>query len=193
MIFLLLAALASCGDEEAAETADRRTGQDSAGSVEADTATDTEGGDAAAATAESEAEPEPVAEESPYTIWDGEPIVFTKEAGADPTLAENQDRITDSVWITRGNSGGQIFNIRENNSFIKPLSPVGTAWALGTTEQIEELEFSPFRPAVGSPREVVGKELVLHIIEEDVYLDVFFESWSQEKRGGFSYRRSTRP
>lgn len=191
MILLVLAAIISCAGEESADGADVSAGSDGAAAVETETAGDGDTGDAEAAeaaTAEAAAD-----EESPYTIWNGEPMVFTKEDGADPTLPENQDRITDSVWITRGNSGGQIFNIRENDSLIKPLSPVGTEWALGSTEDIEELEFSPFRPAVGSPREVVGKELVLHIIEEDVYLDVVFESWSQEKRGGFSYRRSTRP
>ena len=45
-------------------------------------------------------------------IPDDDQITFTKADGADPALAENQDRITDNVWITRGNGGGQIFNIK---------------------------------------------------------------------------------
>lgn len=39
----------------------------------------------------------------PATIWDGPDMTFTKEAYADWTLAENQDQITDTVWLTRQN------------------------------------------------------------------------------------------
>jgi hypothetical protein len=126
------------------------------------------------------------------TVWQGERMTFTKADGADPTLAENQDRITDSVWITRGNDGGQIYNIQERSSADYSASPVGTEWAVGTTDDFGNLEFAPFREAVGKPKDIVGTDLVLHIIEEDVYLDVVFTSWSQRKQGGFSYERTTR-
>ena len=45
------------------------------------------------------------------TIWDGPEITFTKGNNVNINLPQNQDRITDNVWITRGNSGGAIFNI----------------------------------------------------------------------------------
>ena len=45
------------------------------------------------------------------TIWTGSTITFSKAAGADITDAANQDRITDNVWITRGNGGGQMHNL----------------------------------------------------------------------------------
>lgn len=124
-------------------------------------------------------------------IWTGERITFTKADGADPTAAENQDRITDSVWITRGNNGGQIFNVQARNRASKTASPVGTLWALGTTADVENLSFGRFRAIVGSPQDVVGRELVLYIEEENVFIDVVFTSWSREKRGGFAYERST--
>jgi hypothetical protein len=124
-------------------------------------------------------------------IWGGERIIFTKADGADPTLAENQDRITDNVWITRGNEGGQIYNAVERDSASKADSPLGTLWALGTTAELSELTFAPFRVAVGSPKQVPGKDLVLFLVEDRVFIDVRFRSWSQEKRGGFSYERST--
>lgn len=34
-------------------------------------------------------------------VWDGEDVSFTKENSADWTLEENQDRLTDNVWLTR--------------------------------------------------------------------------------------------
>ena len=42
-------------------------------------------------------------------IWEGSTITFSKADGADPNDEANQDRITNTVWLTRGNNGGQIF------------------------------------------------------------------------------------
>lgn len=125
-----------------------------------------------------------------FTIWTGTKITFTKTDSSDPNAEANQDRITDNVWITRGNDGGQIYNAVLESTFDKATSPVGTEWAVGTTTEIEDLNFSPFRDAV-QPKAVVGVDLVMHLIEDDVYIDVKFTSWSQGKNGGFAYERST--
>jgi len=129
--------------------------------------------------------------EENFTIWSGEKITFTKDDGADPNLEENQDRLTENVWITRGNEGGQIYNVNQENAASKDSSPADTEWALGTTADIANLTFELFRTAVVNPQSVAGKDLVLHLITDDVYLDVKFTSWSQGKLGGFSYERST--
>ncbi len=126
-----------------------------------------------------------------YTIWDGPTITFNKADGADPTLQENQDRITSNVWITRGDNI-QIYNIVKESVADKENSPVGTLWALGTLSQIESLSFSKFRATVGSPKDVVGKNLVMYLIDDNIYLSVKFTSWSQKLKGGFSYERSTK-
>ena len=120
----------------------------------------------------------------------GETISFNKPDGTNQNLEENQDRIRNNVWITRGNSGGQIFNIAINSNANKIESPVGTEWAIGTLDEIDNLSFDYFRNAISRPKNVVGKNLVLHLIEDDIYLTVKFISWSQGKRGGFSYERS---
>jgi hypothetical protein len=125
------------------------------------------------------------------TIWTGDTISFSKADGADPTAEENQDRITDSVWITRGNRGGQIYNAARRSRALKGSSPMGTLWAEGTTDELDSLTFAPFREAVGSPKEIVGRQLVLFLVEEEIFVDVTFTSWSQEKQGGFAYERST--
>ena len=124
-------------------------------------------------------------------IWNGSLITFEKSDGADPTAEANQDRLTSNVWITRGNNGGQIYNIAKENTSNKDNSPVGTAWAIGTLDQIESLSFNKFRVAVGNPKDVVGKDLVMHLIEDDIYLSVKFSSWSSGQKGGFAYSRST--
>ena len=124
-------------------------------------------------------------------IWRGTTISFNKSDGTNQNLEENQDRIRNNIWITRGNSGGQIFNIAINPNANKIESPVGTEWAIGTLDEIGNLSFDYFRNAISRPKNVVGKNLVLHLIEDDIYLTVKFISWSQGKRGGFSYERST--
>ena len=126
-----------------------------------------------------------------YTIWEGENITFTKEAETDPNLPENQDAITASVAITRGNEGGQIYNILQEDSANQDVSPVGTKWAIGVASNIANLTFSDFRSAVGKPIDVVGKNLILYIEAEEVYISVKFLSWGQGKNGAFSYERST--
>jgi len=125
------------------------------------------------------------------SIWEGPTISFTKADNTDPNLVENQDRITDNIWITRPNGGGQIYNIRTETAPESSVSPEGTLWAIGTIDQIDTLQFEAFRAAVGSPQQVVGKELVLQLIEEQIYISVRFTSWSPQGLGGFSYERST--
>lgn len=125
------------------------------------------------------------------TVWDGEPLAFEKADGADPQDASNQDRITESVWLTRGNDGGQIYNAAQESAADKRSSPEGTLWAIGTLDEIEELNFAEFRATVIRPKDIVGKELVLYLVDEKILLEVTFTSWSQAKDGGFSYERST--
>ena len=131
---------------------------------------------------------------SDLTIWTGDKITFTKADGADPSMETNQDRITENVWITRGNDGGQIYNAKVEtwSDDIKSTAPADTEWALGTTSDIKCLSFAKFRDVV-SPQSVVGKELVLHLVTDDIYIDIEFTQWSQGKVGGFAYERSTEP
>ena len=126
-------------------------------------------------------------------IWNGPTITFTKSNGSDPTVMANQDRLSSNVWITRGNDGGQIYNIVKESVADKTNSPVGTKWAIGTLSQVETLSFTKFRTAVSKPKDVVGKNLVMYLENDDVYLTVKFTSWSEGKNGGFAYERSTKP
>jgi len=134
----------------------------------------------------------PVAEE--LVIYTGDKITFTKEDGTDETQEANQDRITSNVWITRGTEGGEIFNINSESASTQGSSPAGTEWAVGTSDNIRNLRFDTFRNAVGSPQDVVGIDLVLHLLEDDEYVDVTFLSWSRGRNdaGGFSYIRATK-
>jgi hypothetical protein len=130
-------------------------------------------------------------------IWEGPMITFSKVRNGDPNLPQHQDRITDSVWITRADRGG-IYNARKESSS-DVFSPKGTRWAMGRTDNWEELSFSSWGELhLGRPPELTNKDLVLHLTDHDIYLDIRFTSWAQGTSegsgsgGAFSYQRSTK-
>ena len=137
------------------------------------------------------------------TIWDGPITVFAKPDWADWTLPENQDSLSGNVVLTRGDNRG-IFNIAQEASYtgadIFGSSPIDTQWAFGTSADYQTLNFTTWAAAAnGNPRQnLVNQEMVLHLITDDVYLDVEFLSWSKGgdisgggEGAGFSYQHST--
>src|SRR5438477_7311266 len=135
------------------------------------------------------------------TVWNGPTISFTKSNYANPLLAQNQDRLTANVWITRGSSRG-LFNAKTESSFTHYLSPAGTEWANGSLENYATLSYTNWNNwAKGvnpNPYATVGVQAVLHLIADDIYLSVQFTSWTGGNPdpgfsygGGFSYLRST--
>jgi hypothetical protein len=65
-------------------------------------------------------------------VWNGPPIAFTKPDFADWTQPINQDRLTDNVWLTRGDLF-PLFNIAVESDFMGG-SPTDTEWAFGPTQ-----------------------------------------------------------
>lgn len=146
-------------------------------------------------------------EATSQTIWDGPTITFLKNAGGvDWTLEANQDRLTDSVWITRANNQG-IFNIAQEDAYqgngddnFGP-SPVGTEWAFGSiSDGIENLSFMRWIDATviagnngfASPPDLVDSTMVLHLIFDDIYIDIKFVLWGGNlEQGSFAYERSS--
>ena len=130
-------------------------------------------------------------------IWSGRTQLFEKIDWADWTLPENQDRIRDGVWITRADGSG-IFNLalEEDSDGNGGDSPLGTEWAEGDAVDWETLTYmSWFDFAGGSPNNhLIGVEGVVHLIEDDIYIDIVFESWTCcGQGGGFSYLRAPAP
>ncbi|MGB0176469.1 MAG: T9SS type A sorting domain-containing protein [Owenweeksia sp.] len=128
------------------------------------------------------------------TIWNGPKMTFNKMDSTDWTQAANQDRITDSLWLTRAHTQG-IFNIVKETSYTQS-SPVNSEWAVGTTANLSNLTFSTWKNAINStPSSFVGHDMVLHIISDDIYIDIKFLSWTSggngDPGGGVSYERST--
>lgn len=128
------------------------------------------------------------------TVWDGPPTTVTKGNFDDPSLESSQDRITDLVWLTRGNNGGQLYNAKTETNSSKSTSPDDTRWAFGTTSNLGSLNFSTFR-GTSKPKNAVGIDMVLHLVTDDIYIDIKITDWTSGSNsgGGFTYIRSTNP
>lgn len=139
------------------------------------------------------------------TVFTGFDVSFNKAVLSDASLVENQDHITDNVRLTRGLNGG-LFNIVQESQF-ELTSPVDTEWAFAdfnnnpsnlSATDFATLTFSDFTTALGG-RNQVGNTLavervgVLHLISDDIYLDIRFLSWGVRRAGeagAFSYQRA---
>ncbi|MCH2107998.1 MAG: hypothetical protein MK135_01615 [Polyangiaceae bacterium] len=138
-----------------------------------------------------ELEQNAVGSDVPRTVWTGALVTFTKESGADPNLPSNQDRLTESIALTRGTQGS-LYNV-ETEMSAQGTSPEGTLWAEGTTDELDDLTFETLKAAANNKmNEIPGKTFVLHLVAENIYLNVTFLSWkSGQSGGGFSYERSS--
>jgi hypothetical protein len=87
-----------------------------------------------------------------------------------------------------------LYNAKTESGFAHYFSPADTLWANGTTANYATLSYTDWNSwAKGvnpSPPSTVGVNAVLHLITDDIYLDIKFTSWAAAN-GGFSYLRST--
>jgi len=131
------------------------------------------------------------------TIWDGPSVTITKADFSDWNLEENQDRITPTVWLTRQDEQGQ-FNIAQESGYVSG-SPVDTEWGWGTTADIGSITFYNWRDATrnnnpyGNHENITEGPMVLHLITDDIYIDLQYNYWTSQGGGGFSYTRSSDP
>ena len=116
-------------------------------------------------------------------------ITFTKIANTNPSSPQNQDRISETVWLTRGNQYG-IYNAYDQNS-VRNQPTSGIKLALGSIEDLSTLNFETISEW-GKKFKLGGwlnKNLVLKLTETNEYYSFTMTSW--ENRGGFSYTRSS--
>src|SRR5205823_5594899 len=126
------------------------------------------------------------------TVWTGATTTFTKLPGSVPTDPANQDRMTSQVWLTRGAIQG-LYNAKSESGFTHFFSPAGTEWANGSLADYASLTYHDWntwaKTVNGGPPGTVGLNAVVHLIADDIYLSIKFNSW--DSGGGFSYSRST--
>lgn len=139
-------------------------------------------------------------------IWSGLTYSFTRPDGVDGTLPEYQDAITPNVVFARQDTQG-LYNAAYEVGF-GPSSPEFTEWATGimpandgltiAATNYSALTFSSWVDAYGNSvgNNIVGTSAVVHLIAEDIYLDIKFTSWANARvggQGGFSYLRAVPP
>ncbi len=121
-----------------------------------------------------------------------EGLYFEKPDYADYSQEMYQDRITENVWLTRQEDDG-LFNYAQEPYRTSDDSPLGTEWWMGPTSEFDPDYdyYSGFKEAADySLSSIPGEVMSLHLIEEDIYFDVFFHKWtSGDNGGGFAYTR----
>ncbi len=144
------------------------------------------------------------------TVWNGPSFTFTRPDGVNGALPQYQDCITARVCIARvyvppeTPAGGGIFNSRQEAAFDWHVSPADTEWAFQglngnpssgvTAANHAALIFGTFDDAlsgsVGS--NIVGRPGVLHLITDNIYLNITFTSWTKgsPRDGGLADARS---
>jgi hypothetical protein len=141
-------------------------------------------------------------------IWSGLTKSFTKPDDVDGMLPENQDTLVPAVIFARLDSGG-IFNANSEQNFIS-TSPEFTEWATdllaaNAGQAIDatnwaNLTFATWAEAYIAlqhdgqlPDNLIGRNAVVRLVNEDIYLDLKFMSWGIAGAGGFSYLRAEPP
>jgi len=132
---------------------------------------------------------------SAATVWNGPLITFT-QAVPYPSPPGDRDQLTPNVALTRatpvsGSGSGGIFNAVSESTFTKFTSPADTKWAVGALSNYATLTYTDWASVGGgSPvQSLVGQQLVVHLISEDIYLSLTFTALPSGP--GFSYTRST--
>jgi hypothetical protein len=146
---------------------------------------------------------------SAQSVWSGLNFTFTKADGTDPQLAQNQDRITNNVWISRDLGGGLLNAASEcglsSCTYTHHFSPQDTEWAtallpVNSSKTIAATNWQnlTFVNWEGAYNNQVGvyildpayRDAVVHLITENIYLDLRFIDWTSRGGGGFSYQRA---
>lgn len=134
-----------------------------------------------------------------YTCFEGGAIYeFTKENSVDFDAAENQDRITEDVWIARQNQEG-LYNAATDASYSDEAleGPRNTLWKLGPWQDGDDPlnDYGTwYEHHDGNPDNLVGQTSVLYLVDYDYYFQIEWTNWTCcGYGGGFSYIRTFLP
>jgi hypothetical protein len=136
-------------------------------------------------------------------VYTGHTISFSKAAFANPSSPENQDFILDNVLITRATTAG-IYNAALEQFYTVNSSPMGTRWAFPFNNPEKtlaatywaDLTFEDWQSSLGGAgslaTSILDGDAVLHLVEQDIYLDIRFTAWGigGGSGGSFTYERA---
>jgi hypothetical protein len=115
---------------------------------------------------------------------------FERLPDVDGSLAENQDCISPSVCLARGNTGSLYNSVSETAS--TDGSPAGTLWYRSRTEDADPEGYTDFVSMHESnPQGLIGEVVSLFLVAEGRYYDVTITAYSGGgPGGGFALRRT---
>ncbi|MGA2658707.1 MAG: Ig-like domain-containing protein [Verrucomicrobiota bacterium] len=121
------------------------------------------------------------------TLWTGPTTDFTQS----PT-SPSDVILAGKVVLTRG-SNDVLYNTAAGETSAGPSSPLDTEWAFGALADYSELSYQSLESMRNGDLAalLLNQAMVMHLINEDIYLSVEFTQWGQNKAGGFAYTRST--
>jgi hypothetical protein len=136
------------------------------------------------------------------TVWSGYTFQFTRPSNASPAPV---DMISPSVHLARAATQG-IYNAAKESAY-NSTTPTGTRWATNLNNAGKtiaaanhaDLQFASWLNAYGGfgiGNVIEGRNAVVHLVEEDIYLDLRFTSWADGRTdggGGFGYLRAVAP
>lgn len=126
------------------------------------------------------------------------PLNFVKRDGQfeDIDIIVEDDGQGGGVGITRGEDGG-IYNPYTEEGWNSSVSPQGTLWSVGDTEDLLDIErrsYTNFYAAYGSGQlgnRVPGSKAIMYVPSTDKYYLIEWLTWTQGGNyGGFSYKRT---
>ena len=122
---------------------------------------------------------------------------FTKLNGAQWTLASNRDSITPSCVLTRQSSNG-LYNYATQTD-VSDTANTNIEYAMGTHENYTSPWYTTFKDlkyhtSCSGMYCLSGHTITIHILDDDLYFELEFTSWSSGgmmgNGGGFSYTRT---
>jgi hypothetical protein len=135
------------------------------------------------------------------TVWSGLTTTFTRDGFVDGTAAANQDKLTNNVIFARLSNGGLV-NFASEATYIGGVSPAGTEWATALNNPAASiaatnwanLSFTDWIDAFGgefsSGGGIPNQPAVVHLITDNIYLDLEFTDWTPGHNAGYSYMRA---
>jgi len=121
------------------------------------------------------------------TLWTGPTTNFTQSGGNSDVLLPGK------VALGRGQNGPLYNSVTEDGSNFS-TSPADTMWAFGSLSNYSTLNYVSFASLRNGDLAGVllpNKPMVVHLVNENIYLALTFTAWGQHFAGGFAYTRST--
>jgi len=120
------------------------------------------------------------------TVWNGSNTSFTQANGDSDVL------VAGKVALSRQQTQ-PLYNSVVESGPNGSTSPVDTEWAFGSIANYATLSYVNFYTFQNGDLgdTILNQPMVLHLINENIYIPIMFTAWGEHGAGGFAYTRAT--